>query len=221
MPFLQPNITYAGDATPLFVPLGGNITIPGDITATGSITSDVAVAAPTVGAGAGGLSSTGGATIIGATGLVVQGPTAQDGVARVLESDGNGLEIRAQAGTGVTNISGVTVNTPGPIAISITGPGVVTLPLGANAPLFNLKGGSGLGGPNYGIQNISAAGNQSIPNTAITANSIVNVTLQSASGIVFVPRVSLNPGVGFTIYNDDPIVPHTMSYNVVCLDASI
>lgn len=209
MPFLQPNVTYAGDASPLFVPQGGNgsVSIPGNLAVTGTLTT------------------AGSAVTFAGTTTVTRAAAGVDGYLKILNNGGEGLGIRAyDPASGPPNgtvalqtVINSTTNSTGGLVFDPVGNVSIPDQKSMTAALFNLAGGPALG--NYGKAGITAAGSLTVTNTGITADSIIQVTPQSASALTVPVRVTVIPGSGFSIFNDNAATI-TVMYSVLSLDGA-
>ena len=85
-------------------------------------------------------------------------------------------------------------------------------------PLVNMKGAPNTGV--YGSTFATGGGSVAIANTNITANSIISVTPVKVTPITAPFRVTLNAGVGFTIFNDG-VGTCSYMYAVLCYDSSL
>jgi len=156
------------------------------------------------------------------------GDVAVDGLLQVQNGSGNGIAIRSNAGdvTPGGTIERVAAGVPSDVPdITITSTGAVTFAQSttvasgarANAPLFNLVGGSGVS--NYGIINCPGGGvGTPIANANITATSIVHLTPISATPLTAPVSYTQNTGVGFTIFHNN-VGSVDVAYSVHCLVA--
>ncbi len=210
MPQIQPDITYTGGGTPLFVPLGGNgsVTIPGNLAVTGTLTT------------------AGSAVTFNGTTTVTRAAAGVDGYLKVLNNGGEGIGIRAYDPAGgqpngtvaLQTVINSTTNSTGGLVFDPAGNVSIPDQKSMTAALFNLAGAPAAGV--YGKATITGAGNLVVANTGITAGSIIMVTPQSASAVAEPLRVTVTPATGFTIFNDNAGAVTAM-YAVLSLDGAV
>ena len=160
------------------------------------------------------------------------GDVAVDGLLQVQNGSGNGIALRADAaavaggGTiervaaGVpSDVPDITIDASGDVSIAqdLSVIGTLTLPtIGqqARAPIFNMRGG---GGVTCSVQSVINGVPQNVANPLCTAGTIIHLTPVSSTPLTVPLSYTINPGVGFTLYNDNA-APVTIAWSIHSYD---
>jgi hypothetical protein len=198
---LQPNVTYSGNASPLFLLAGATAFGP---------TGTTSGAFKVITGATGGFAILEGTT--GYAGLRLNNGAGETYLTSVAAPDGDLTVFSGAFGGGVNPILEYSVANQNEVhAFPIVAAD------GVQTTAINLVGAPAAGV--YGKATITGAGNLVVANTGITAGAIIMVTPQSATAVASPLRITVTPATGFTIFNDN-VGSVTAMYAVLSLDGA-